>query len=194
MGKETDMTTFMAQDSSEENNFPMIETTKTHNGITKVLLTSILIITLATCLTVILMAIWPLPEIKIKEAYVEIPPGVTLHPGDAITWTVVCEEGPEGIPVRHSMQLILQYPGSNVLQPYEPTEVVIRRDETKYGVLCMESGKLTLPDGNFVANRKFKIRHTYTVIGDSKRVSQSFDTPWYNIGDFTKFEKRDDGS
>lgn len=183
--------TFITNEPANNNDdFPTI-LEKSHNGATKVLLVAILTITLATCLTVILLAVWPLPEIKIKDAYIQDVPGTVLHPGSAITWVVVCSESPDGLPVRHSMQLILQYPGSNVLQPYEPTEVVIKKDETGNGTMCIESGKLTLPDGNYVANRQFKIRHTYTVIGNNKRTSASFDTPWYQIGDFTKFEKKD---
>ena len=134
------------------------------------------------------MAIWPLPDVVIKNAYVEMPVNRELHPGESIIWVVICADTPDGLPVRHSMQLILQYPGSNVIQAYEPTEVVIKREESNGDSICMESGKLTLPDGNFVANRLFKIRHTYTVIGDGKRVSKSFDTPWYQIGSFEKFE------
>jgi hypothetical protein len=170
-----------------------------HNGGVKKLLAAILTITVVTCLAVIVLPLWPLPTFVVTDAHVlknneRAIPSTSInrsvfHPGEELVWSIDCSETPDSTPVRHAIQVILEYPGSNIIESYEQKEVLID-EEMRLNRMCKELGKLTLPDGNYASNRRFKIRHIYTVIGGDRRKSVYKDTPWYQIGEFTKFEKK----
>lgn len=163
------------------------------NGKFRIMILLILLSLLALTAFTFLVSFWPVALMDSASATAYPLEGEEFKPGCPVQWEVIINN-PVHYPLRHNVQLIVFYEGSNWVLTYDPHEGRLRRRTEKkgskteikelYNGSVVETGEITLPRGKILENRRFKIRHTYILDFYWRDVFVTIESPWYKTGAF----------